>query len=145
MARTALLVMDFQNAIVDRLGSPDVVAAAESAVDAARAHDVPVVFVRVAFRPGYPEVAATNQAFAGAAQRGDSMTEAHPATQVHASPTPRADEPVVVKRRVSAFSGSDLDGRQGLPPPGRGDDGGRLDRDALLTRDRASRRADQLT
>ena len=33
----------------------------------------------------------------------------HPATQVHAALEPRPDEPVVVKRRVSAFSGSDLD------------------------------------
>jgi isochorismate hydrolase len=37
------------------------------------------------------------------------MTENHPATQVHDALEPRPDEPVVVKRRVSAFSGSDLD------------------------------------
>ena len=37
------------------------------------------------------------------------MTQDHPATQVHAALEPRPDEPVVVKRRVSAFSGSDLD------------------------------------
>jgi nicotinamidase-related amidase len=39
------------------------------------------------------------------------MTENHPATQVHDALEPRPDEPVVVKRRVSAFSGSDLDYR----------------------------------
>ncbi len=109
MSRSALLVMDFQAGIVGRLGSPDVVEAATRAVAAARAHDVPVVFVRVAFRPGYPEVAASNQAFGGAAAAGDVMTEAHAATQVHEALTPRADEPVVVKRRVSAFTGSDLE------------------------------------
>ena len=42
-------------------------------------------------------------------ERGDAMTQDHPATQVHAALEPRPDEPVIVKRRVSAFSGSDLD------------------------------------
>jgi nicotinamidase-related amidase len=37
------------------------------------------------------------------------MTQDHPATQVHEALEPRPDEPVIVKRRVSAFSGSDLD------------------------------------
>ena len=37
------------------------------------------------------------------------MTEDHPDTQVHSSLAPRAGEPVILKRRVSAFSGSDLD------------------------------------
>jgi nicotinamidase-related amidase len=48
-------------------------------------------------------------AFAAMAERGDAMTQDHPATQVHEALEPRPDEPVVVKRRVSAFSGSDLD------------------------------------
>ena len=67
------------------------------------------MFVRVAFRPGYPEAAASNAAFAAMAERGDAMTQDHPATQVHEALEPRPDEPVIVKRRVSAFSGSDLD------------------------------------
>ncbi|MDF0531534.1 cysteine hydrolase [Tsukamurella sp. 8F] len=107
---TALLVMDFQNGIVERLGSPDVLAAADRAVEAARAASIPVVFVRVAFRPGFPEVAESNLGFGGlAANGGEAMTVDHPATQIHADLAPRPDEPVVVKRRVSAFSGSDLE------------------------------------
>ncbi|MGW2054439.1 cysteine hydrolase family protein [Streptomyces sp. NPDC001840] len=108
-SRTALLVMDFQNGIVERLGSDSVVGAAGRAVEAARAAGVPVMFVRVAFRPGYPEAAAANLAFGALAQTGDAFTQDSPATQVIAALAPRADEPVVVKRRVSAFSGSDLD------------------------------------
>ena len=107
--RIALLVMDFQAGIVARLGSPVVVDAAARAVAAARAHAVPVVFVRVAFRPGYPEVASSNRSFGRTATAGDVMTESHAATQVHDAVTPRADEPVVLKRRVSAFTGSDLE------------------------------------
>ena len=37
------------------------------------------------------------------------MTQDHPATQVHAALSPRPEEPVIIKRRISAFSGSDLD------------------------------------
>lgn len=113
-SRPVLLVMDFQHGIVESigeagLGPAGVVGAASRAVEAARAAGIPVMFVRVAFRPGYPEAAASNASFGGLAQRGDVMTQDHPATQVHAALEPRADEPVVVKRRVSAFSGSDLD------------------------------------
>jgi nicotinamidase-related amidase len=108
--RPVLLVMDFQHGVVESLGNPSVVDAADRAVKAARAHDIPVMFVRVAFRPGYPEVAESNETFSANLQNvGDALTQDHPATQVHASLEPLASEPVIVKRRVSAFSGSDLD------------------------------------
>ncbi|MGZ8178060.1 cysteine hydrolase family protein [Williamsia sp. SKLECPSW1] len=107
---SALLVMDFQNGIVGRLESSDVLDNAVTATEAARSAGIPVVFVRVAFRPGYPEVAASNAAFAGVAgAAGDTMTESAEATRIHAALAPRPDEPVVVKRRVSAFTGSDLE------------------------------------
>jgi nicotinamidase-related amidase len=102
--------MDFQHGIVERLGSASVVDAADRAVRAARAAGIPVMFVRVAFRPGFPEVADSNASFSViSAQGGDSYTQDHPATQVHAALAPLDDEPVIIKRRVSAFSGSDLD------------------------------------
>jgi nicotinamidase-related amidase len=108
--RPVLLVMDFQQSIVDRVGDASVLDAAGRAAKAARAAGIPVMFVRVAFRPGYPEVAESNSTFAGlAARSGDTMTEAHPATQLHSALEALPNEPVVLKRRVSAFSGSDLD------------------------------------
>jgi nicotinamidase-related amidase len=108
-ARSVLLVMDFQHGIVERIGDGSVLDAARRAVEAARASDVPVMFVRVAFRPGYPEAADSNLGFSAIAQSGDAMTQDHPATQVHSALEPRGDEPIILKRRVSAFSGSDLD------------------------------------
>jgi nicotinamidase-related amidase len=109
-SRSVLLLMDFQHGIVERLGSPSVVEAADRAAKAARAAGIPVMFVRVAFRPGYPEVAGSNASFSAiTAQGGDAYTQDHPLTQVHASLAPLDREPVIVKRRVSAFSGSDLD------------------------------------
>jgi nicotinamidase-related amidase len=108
--RSVLLLMDFQHGIVESLGSSPVIEAADRAAKAARAAGIPVMFVRVAFRPGYPEVAESNASFSAlAAQGGDAMTQDHAVTQVHAALTPLDGEPVIVKRRVSAFSGSDLD------------------------------------
>ena len=106
-----LLIMDFQHGIVERVAAakPEILDAADRAVQAARANKIPVMFVRVAFRPGYPEAAASNPTFSAISQEGGAFIEDHPATQVHAAVEPLAGEPVIVKRRVSAFNGSDLD------------------------------------
>jgi nicotinamidase-related amidase len=40
---------------------------------------------------------------------GPAILAGHPATQVHPALAPRPNKPVIIKRRVSAFSGSDLD------------------------------------
>ena len=100
MPNTALLVMDFQNNVVDRLGTPEVLEAAGRAVGAARAAGVPVVFVRVAFRPGFPEVATTNLMFGGMPQRASGLPADPRGTEVHAAVAPRGDEPVITKVRV---------------------------------------------
>ena len=105
---SALLVMDVQNGIVQRFAEkPEVIAPIQRAVNAARGTGIPVIFVRVAFRDGYPEVSAMNKSFSAIASRGN-MTISDASTQIHASVAPRPDEPVVIKLRVSAFSGSDL-------------------------------------
>jgi nicotinamidase-related amidase len=107
--RPALLVMDVQNGIVQRFAEkPEVMAPFQRAVSAARGAGIPVIFVRVAFRDGYPEVSATNKAFSAVAERG-GMTISEASTQIHHSVAPLPDEPVVTKLRVSAFAGSDLE------------------------------------
>ena len=78
------------------------------AVDAARVHGMPVIFVRVAFREGYPEVSSRNKSFSAIGKFG-SFTVADVATQIHVSVRPRPEELVVTKLRVSAFAGSDLE------------------------------------
>lgn len=109
---TALLLMDFQNGIAGRYAEAgsDVIEKARRALAAARAHRIPVVFVRVAFREGFPEAAARNKAFGRIADspQAPHMTESAAATQIVAELTPLAGEPVVVKRRIGAFA-SDLD------------------------------------
>lgn len=99
--------MDYQNSIVERLGTDDALAAAVSAVGAARDRGIPVVFVRVAFRPGAPEVAAANKMFGG--MRDRMGAQAPDATEVHSAFGVSDQDIVVVKKRVSAFAGSDLE------------------------------------
>lgn len=99
--------MDYQNSIVERLGTEEGLAAATAAVSAARERGIPVVFVRVAFRPGAPEVASTNKMFSGMRERAAS--QAPDASEVHAAFGVGDDDLVVTKLRVSAFAGSDLE------------------------------------
>ncbi|MGX9297645.1 cysteine hydrolase family protein [Tsukamurella paurometabola] len=109
--RSVLLLMDYQRGIVDGAERPGAaaLASAERALSSARDHGVPVVHVRVAFRPDYPEIPPTNRAFAMIREGGDSMTEVSPLTAIVPEVAPLPVEPVVVKRRFGAFSGSDLD------------------------------------
>ena len=110
MAGAALLVMDVQQGIVERFAprARPLLDALERAIAAARAADVPVVYVRIAFRPGAPEVSRRNRSFAalaGASGFGDEDD----ATQVHPQIAPQPGDVVVLKKRVSAFAGSDLE------------------------------------
>jgi nicotinamidase-related amidase len=77
-------------------------------VAAARAADRHVMYVRVTFRPGAPEINPANKIFAAFAG-SDAFDETGPASQIHPSLSPAAGDVVVTKRRVSAFSGSDLE------------------------------------
>jgi nicotinamidase-related amidase len=107
---SALLVMDVQQGVVERFGQPGVLDRLAEGLAAARNAGVPVIFVRVAFRPGFPEVSTTNRSFSAlAGTAGDRFGEDNPATQIHPAVAPRPGEPVVVKKRVSAFTGSDLE------------------------------------
>ncbi|MFB5192833.1 cysteine hydrolase family protein [Alicyclobacillus fastidiosus] len=109
MNKPALLVMDMQNGIVSRFqDNVDMLQAVQKSVGAARDHDIPVIFVRVGFSEGYPEVSPRNKAFSHVQQLG-GMTVADHATQIHESVQPEAGEPVVTKYRVSAFAGSTLE------------------------------------
>lgn len=101
----ALLVMDVQPRIIDRVPDPAAyLTRVAEVVRAARGHAVPVIHVVVGFRPGMPEVSARNQAFSGIKQQGAALL-ADPRPAI----TPEGSDVVVIKRRVSAFTGSDLE------------------------------------
>jgi nicotinamidase-related amidase len=105
MTSTALLVMDVQQAVVARYPDPDYLPRLRTAIDAARAAGVPVVYAGIGFRPGAPEVSPANKMFGGLAGRDTPAA----ATEVHPAVAPRPGDVLVTKRRVSAFAGSDLD------------------------------------
>jgi nicotinamidase-related amidase len=109
--RTALLVMDVQVGVVERFGdNQPYLERVATAIEASRVASVPVVYVRVAFRPGLPEVSAKNKTFSAIANASPGrFGEADSTTQIHPAIAPRWGDIVVTKRRVSAFSGSDLD------------------------------------
>ncbi len=104
---SALLVMDVQPGILERLPAPDkesYLARVRATVEAARRKAIPVRFVVVGFRPGMPEVSARNRAFASYRQQASTfLSDPRPAL------TPEEGDVVITKRRVSAFTGSDLE------------------------------------
>lgn len=107
--KTALLVMDLQNGIVSRYGeNSDALQPFQKAIEAARQNNIPVIFVRVGFSEGYPEVNPRNKMFSAMAKHG-GMTVSEPGTQIHEAVKPQGNEPVVTKYRISAFAGSNLD------------------------------------
>jgi nicotinamidase-related amidase len=109
MDATALLVMDVQREIVERFTEdPDYLPRLSRAIELARGAGIPVVYVVVGFRPGHPEISARNRTFSAAAAAG-RFTEGDPAAEIHPAIAPRPGDPVVTKRRVSAFTGSDLE------------------------------------
>jgi nicotinamidase-related amidase len=99
--------MDVQQAIVERFGDESGLEPLARAVAAARAHEIPVIYVKIGFRAGYPEVSPRNRSFAALSESGGFVGEE--ATRVHPAVAPGPGELEVIKKRVSAFAGSDLD------------------------------------
>jgi nicotinamidase-related amidase len=101
MSKTALLVMDVQAGIIDRAANKEqYLANVQKAIDAAHQHAIPVFLIVVGFRAEAPEVSSNNKMF--------SSVPPH-----FINPLPiiahTEEDLVVTKRRVSAFSGSDLE------------------------------------
>jgi nicotinamidase-related amidase len=109
MDATVLLVMDVQRGIVERFsGDGGYLPRLAGAIGAARAADIPVIYVAVGFRPGYPEVSARNKSFSAIAS-ARRFAAGDPAAEIHPAVAPGDGDLIVTKRRVSAFAGSDLD------------------------------------
>jgi nicotinamidase-related amidase len=107
--KAVLLVMDVQRGVIARFGDDgEYLQRLARAIGAARGSGIPVVYVTVSFRPGYPEISSRNRSFSAIAETGRYTAEDE-ATQVHPAVAPEPGDPVVIKRRVSAFAGSDLD------------------------------------
>ena len=109
---TALLVMDYQ---VDTLTkfmmaaqAADAIACVPDLIAMARDVGMAVIHVVVAFRPGHPEVSPRNPLFSALKANGMLVAEREGAA-IHPAAAAREDEPIVVKRRISPFVGTDLE------------------------------------
>lgn len=107
--RPVMLAMDFQNGIAgsDEIAESGVLERARDAAAAARERNIPVIWVRVALREGKPELSSTSS-FAQIAAHAD-LDQAHASTSIHETLNRHESEPIVIKRRISAFTGSDLE------------------------------------
>jgi nicotinamidase-related amidase len=108
--RAALLVMDYQPGILDRVDDPDaLVARAAQAIATMRRHGGTVGYVRVAFEEA--DLAAFPPTSGMSARVGsyDALRADSPLSAVDERIAPQEDDIVVRKVRVGAFSTTDLD------------------------------------
>ncbi len=110
-ARTAVLVMDFENDIVGSL--PEDVRApllerAGVVIKEARQAKIPIIYVVVRFRDGYPEINLQNKLFRALKESG-RLKEGTAGAEIDPKVAPLPGEVVVTKRRVGAFSTTDLE------------------------------------
>lgn len=110
--KSVLLLMDFQNFVLDNFVARDAadqaISNASTLLEAARAASMLTVHVNVGFRPGYPEISSRNKLFTMLKGSGLIMPGSE-ATKIHSKLAPLETEPVVVKHRIGAFSGTDLE------------------------------------
>ncbi len=106
---TALLVMDVQSATVKMLkDAMPFINSITKAIQTARSNKIPVIYIVIGFRKGYPEVSPNNKSFA-LLKNGTMNLDMEEAFQVHASVAPQPGDVIITKKRTSAFTGSDLE------------------------------------
>jgi nicotinamidase-related amidase len=106
---SALLVMDMQAGIIAMLpGATSILDNVAKAIATARARNMPVIYVVVGFRQGAPEISLSNKGFAASKNKFAGM-DMGAFMKVHPDLEPKEGEVTVIKRRVSAFTGSDLE------------------------------------
>lgn len=111
----ALLVMDFQTAIVEGPAVPGsqvdkeaLLARTATLIGGARKSGMRVIYVVVGFRAGYPEVSPRNRSFS--AIRGTGLfVEGTAGSEIHPNVAAQHGDIVVTKHRVGAFAGTDLE------------------------------------
>jgi nicotinamidase-related amidase len=112
-AQTALVLMDFQPAVLGTVAESEtaaLLANAEKALTWARSAGLTVAHVRVAFQDAdYRAIPQRNRAFAPL--RGGMMADGSPECEIIESLRPQEDEIVVRKTRFGSFSTTNLSSR----------------------------------
>src|SRR5665213_4225152 len=106
---TALLVMDVQGATVKMLSdTASFFNSISKAIHTARKNNIPVIYVVIGFRKGFPEANRNNKSYE-MLKNGGMNLDSEEGTKVHEMVAPETNDIIVTKKRVSAFSGSDLE------------------------------------
>ena len=104
LRRTAVLPLDFMNDIVAATPNVEpVLNNANTVLDAARDHDVPVVYVTVSFTEGYPDAPVKTHPLYRMVSENRMVIAAESGGEIHASVTPKQNELVLNKTSVDPF------------------------------------------
>ena len=108
--KTALLCMDYMTGLIKgyNLEGSEMVRKAARVLTTARAAAIPVIYIVVRFREGYPEISPRNRMFSSIKESG-SLRAGTPETEPHPDVAPQPGDLVVVKHRVGAFQETDLE------------------------------------
>jgi nicotinamidase-related amidase len=111
LQETALLLLDFQNDILDRNLSPagrkSLLTRVGRVLDGARRTGLPVVHVVAQFRPGYPEI-SPRDVWRRDIQKSGRLREGSHGAKIVDELAPESGDITVVKRRTGPFSTTDL-------------------------------------
>lgn len=111
--QTALLVLDMQTAVIRSLPNyQEISDQVAKALVFARSTNIPVIYAAVNFRPGMPEVSMNNKVFSGSKARSANVSASvnmEELMKIDSTVAPLPGDIVVFKRRVSAFTGTDLE------------------------------------
>lgn len=111
MGKTVLAVMDLQRGILGRFEPQEVTSYLQRvsrAITATRNAGIVVIYVTMGFRLGHPELSHRNMSTPKVASFGGFL-EGSQAVEIHPDVAPIQGDVIVTKRRVSAFTGSDLE------------------------------------
>ena len=109
--KTAVLIMDYENDIVDMLPVDvrgPLTERANTILKEARKAKIQIIYVVVRFREGYPEVNLQNKLFNSLKQSG-RFVEGTRGAEIDSRVAPQPGDIVVTKRRVGAFSTTDME------------------------------------
>jgi nicotinamidase-related amidase len=100
-----------QAAIINHLPNyNEIIGKVAQAIAAARSKNIPVIYAVVNFRPGMPEVSMNNKVFAASkARTANANVNMDEMMKIDSMVAPLPGDIVVHKRRVSAFTGTDLE------------------------------------
>jgi nicotinamidase-related amidase len=103
---SALLIMDIQGPMVDGLANKEeYLQKIQLTIGAARANNIPVIYAVVGFRPNMPEFNLRSKGLRAMRDSGVADTLVNPIPVLTLTET----DVVVTRRRISAFTGSDLE------------------------------------